>query len=303
MAAKDKIAIVICSDDLTGSWISQEDEALRNALAERNLDFTQVAWDDQDACWEDYSAILIRYTFDYVKKAEEFRTWVEERKSIGKPRMWNSPDVILWNAHKRYLEYFRENGVNVPEIVYCEKGSAAPELIEVLSRRGWDKAVVKPAVSCGSYRLFAIETTDARAKQAEFEKYLQEGDMMIQRYVPEIKSNGEYSLMYFDKMFSHAVIKFPADGDFRTSPCLGVIGIEPIDPPKHVLKMADRVVSLVKEDSLLYARVDVIELENGEVTLIELEVIEPVLHLARKEGAADTFVAALVRNMEASSLN
>jgi glutathione synthase/RimK-type ligase-like ATP-grasp enzyme len=292
MTSKVKVAVATCKDDLNCN--GDDEKALKEAFEAKGFDLIPVTWNDQHVNWDDYSAIIVRTIFDYHVRAEEFRRWIEERKLKGQPRMWNSPDIILWNMHKHYLEYFRENGITVPETIVCEQGTTVPDLGNVLHEQKWHMAVVKPAISVLSYRTFVIEPSDAHKKQASFEKYVSEGDMMIQKYVKEIERNGEYSLMYIDNVFSHAVQKFPAEGDFRTDPELGGTA-RLVDPPSCVLKMANKVVSLVKEE-LLYAKVDVVELANGDVTLIEFEVIEPILYLAMEQGAAAKFVDAFMKH-------
>ena len=44
---------------------------------------------------------------------------------------------------------------------------------------------------------------------------------MIQPLVPEIRTNGEISLMFFGGAFSHAVNKRPQAGEFRVQERLG----------------------------------------------------------------------------------
>ena len=41
------------------------------------------------------------------------------------------------------------------------------------------------------------------------------GDAMIQPFISEIEREGEWSLMFIDGEFSHAVRKRPTAGDFR----------------------------------------------------------------------------------------
>jgi hypothetical protein len=44
--------------------------------------------------------------------------------------------------------------------------------------------------------------------------------VMIQPFVEEIQSRGEWSLVFIDSAFTHAVLKRPATGDFRMQPRL-----------------------------------------------------------------------------------
>ena len=60
------------------------------------------------------------------------------------------------------------------------------------------------------------------------------GDVVIQRLVPEIRSHGEISLMFFGGDFSHAVSKRPKAGEFRVQERLGGM-ITRTEPPPTLI--------------------------------------------------------------------
>ena len=112
---------------------------------------------------------------------------------------------------------------------------------------------------------------------------------MCQPFLPEI-FDGELSLVYFNKQFSHALLKVPKKGDFRVQEEFGG-DIIPYTPDKKVIELGDKIMSSV-DDELLYARVDLVPV-NGEYALMELELIEPALYFRTNENAARNFVKAL----------
>ena len=108
--------------------------------------------------------------------------------------------------------------------------------------------------------------------------------------MPEIGA-GEGSLIFIDGEFSHAVLKRPAAGEFRVQYDFGG-RIESLAPAVSLRAFAERVLAVVPY-AWVYARVDVVETGRGP-TLMELELIEPDLFLARAPAAADRLADALV---------
>jgi hypothetical protein len=133
---------------------------------------------------------------------------------------------------------------------------------------------------------------------------------MIQPFVPEIATRGEWSLMFFEGRFSHAVLKRPADGDFRVQQEHGgtSVGAPPpaalVDLGAGVLEAAEAAVRDGSSgprgpgETLLYARVDLVEAAAGPL-LIELELIEPALFLEAHPPAAPALAMALRRRLDA----
>jgi glutathione synthase/RimK-type ligase-like ATP-grasp enzyme len=109
--------------------------------------------------------------------------------------------------------------------------------------------------------------------------------------MPEIQTLGETSFIFFNKKFSHAVNKKPADGDFRIQVQFGG-KYSLIHPDAALIAKAQKIVDSLSEN-LLYARVDGIVIEN-ELHLMEVECIEPDLYLNLSEGALQRFTKAIV---------
>lgn len=108
----------------------------------------------------------------------------------------------------------------------------------------------------------------------------------------EIAETGEWSLMFIDGAFSHAVRKRPGGGDFRVQHELGG-SLEPLSAPDPALALARDVLSAVP-GAWIYARVDVV-LTNGGFLLMELELLEPSLFLEQADGAPQRLADAIER--------
>src|SRR5262249_33937104 len=98
---------------------------------------------------------------------------------------------------------------------------------------------------------------------------------MIQPIIQSVITEGEYSFLFIDAESTHALIRQAKQGDYRIQAAYGgasrAITPEPIDQ-----KQARAVLEALDEPPL-YARVDMVRGADGELLLMELEVIEPFL--------------------------
>ena len=79
----------------------------------------------------------------------------------------------------------------------------------------------------------------------------------IKEFIPEILDLGEFSLIYFNSEFSHAVRKFNKTGDFRINSEMGGDSEELDRTDKHLeilQPFAETVLQVCPYKDLLYAR-------------------------------------------------
>jgi hypothetical protein len=164
-------------------------------------------------------------------------------------------------------------------------------------------------VAAGQAFLTAMLTTGEAACGGELVGGGGGCDMMVQPFVPSVGTEGELSVITVGGAVTHAVVKTPAPGDFRTQEEHGGVpaGV-PVTP--EVRALATQVLAAahascaawvaaggagldggggaadaggpLPADAILYGRLDFLRLpaEGGEVgrwALLELEVIEPCL--------------------------
>jgi hypothetical protein len=272
--------------------LSADDQLLLPPLAARGIRAVPASWDDPVVAWDSYDALVIRSTWNYHTSLDAFRAWIDRIDAAGVPA-WNPPTILRWNASKTYLRDLATRGVDVVPTQWIAEG-AGTELAGVLADAGWSDAVVKPAVSASAYETWRI--TDGRLTtkdQSRFRKLVaRPGGAMVQRFVPELTTNGEWSLMFIAGEYSHAVLKRPRVGDFRVQHEHGG-SAEPLAPPAHVLGAARQITTRIP-GRWLYARVDGVEIE-GRFVLVELELLEPSLFLKSDASAADRFAEAIDR--------
>lgn len=252
-----------------------------------------VCWDDPSADWRDYDAVVLRSTWDYHKRIARFNEWLQTLADDG-VTVFNPLDVIRWNSDKRYLIDLQRRQVEIVPTALITRERAA-DLPWILESQGWHKAVVKPAISASSHNTWITEQSTAPRDQAKLVAQLLEGDVLVQAFMPEVIREGEYSLVFFNKQYSHAVLKKPRAGDFRTN-----VGGKntAAQPAPALIAQAQKILDLLPRP-LLYARVDGIS-RGGQFVLMELELIEPDLGLAFSKTAPAAFAAAIAQSIQRS---
>jgi len=281
-----RIAFVTSSvkPDFAGNDISVVD-----LLKSSGTEVQPLPWDVDTTTWNSFDLVVIRSCWNYHHHPEKFIQWIDQMER-QKVKMFNPLKIARWNLHKGYLKDLEAKGVSLPETVWLNKGSEA-NLSSIMNERNWKKAVVKPAISATAFNTFLVSKEEASKQQQKFESLIGQADMLVQKFMTEVQEQGEWSLIFFDKKFSHAVIKQPAEKDFRVQNDFGGSAIH-ATPPALVLKQAERIINLIDEP-LLYARVDGVVSEK-KILLMELELIEPTLFLEKENGSAQTFAKAMI---------
>lgn len=267
--------------DLTAS-----DRLAAAALRARGVAVVPAVWTDPSVAWDRFDRVVIRSPWDYYHHRDRFLEWLDRLDAAG-ATVGNPTATLRWNLDKAYL---RELDVPLVPTEWIGRG-ASVDLARILRDRRWDRAVVKPTVSGGATDTWIIGAAATAADQARAAAILDRSGLMVQRFLPEIGTAGEWSLLFFRRRFSHAIIKRPMAGDFRVQVEHGGTAAGAV-PSTALLAQAQRVVDGVAGD-LLYARVDGLEVD-GELWLMELEVLEPDLFLGHSEGAPERFADAVL---------
>jgi hypothetical protein len=199
--------------------ITDDDALVVNALRQHGLTVTAAVWDAPNVDWRGFDAVVLRSVWDYHLKPDLFEHWLRSCAS-DRTTLWNPPSAVLWNMNKRYLLDLAARGINIIPTEYLT-AATQPSLRRVLALRGWDEAVAKPALAAGSHGAWRTSLTRALADQARFAEQVSAQDMLVQPYLSEIATSGEWSLVFFDSEYSHALRKRPAVGDFRVQEHLG----------------------------------------------------------------------------------
>lgn len=279
-----RIALCTWSDP---SYVDPEPPQIAAALRDLGHEAEVVVW-HSGADWASYDLVVIRSTWDYFDRLEEFLAWVDRVGSVT--RIINSPRVIRWNSHKGYLSELGASGVPVLPSLTLPRGASEP--VDRMLATGWGQVVIKPAVDGGA-RLALRAAVDDPAASEHLERLVASGDVVVQPYAASVEQ-GETSLFFFGGEFSHAVRKVPKPGDYRVQAMHG--GSEEVHEPSQGELDVARAAMALAPDDLVYARVDCIDVD-GRPTLMELELIEPDLFLRMAPGSVARFASAVAAQL------
>jgi glutathione synthase/RimK-type ligase-like ATP-grasp enzyme len=275
----------------SAAWagLSPDDRLAAAELSRRGAEVQPAVWDDPEIDWSAFDQAVLRSCWDYHRRLPEFLAWLDRIERSGVP-LWNPPSLVRFNADKAYLVDLAAAGVPVVPTLRLERGAAA-DLAAILDERGWAEAVMKPAVSASAFRTRRLRREEAGDAQTDLTKMLAGSPVLIQPFLPEVQTRGEWSFLFFAGEYSHAVLKRPGEGEFRVQQELG--GSAVLERPDPGLLAQARAVTERISGPWLYARVDGIELEAG-FTLMELELIEPSLFLSSDPEAPGRFADAVM---------
>lgn len=280
---------------LTSSIVSghhPDDTSLAAELTKLGIAASIAVWNDPAVEWHRFDAVVFRSTWDYFKHHASFLRWLDALDRAGIPAI-NSTRTARWNADKRYLLELEALGIPiVPSTIVSGR-----DLERTLATFGSREVVVKPTVSGTAWHTLRGVADSPGLRTAAF-ALPRHFDYVIQPFIEEIVSAGELSLIYIGSMLSHAVVKRPQPGDYRVQGEFGGSS-ERLRPDAAVVASANRVLTAAASlghGDLAYARVDGV-VTGGAFLLMELELIEPYLHLSKQPDAARNLGAQIAHRM------
>lgn len=276
-----------------GAAALDEDMApLLEAFAEAGACAEPAVWDDPAVNWKKFDLTLLRSTWDYAARREEFLAWVE------RTRAKNPADVVRWCTDKRYLLDLAAAWVpTVPTHLILP--GCQPEF-------PFDgDFVVKPAVGAGSMDAARYRHGERAAADEHAQRLLKaKRAVIVQPYLRGIEQRGETGLVFFGDRYSHAIRKGP-----MLRPGAQVAGglflkeeIEAREASKEEREVAERALDALPTSGgrarLWYARVDVAPGLDGRPVVLEFEAAEPSLFFAQRPGSAAAFAASILSRLE-----
>jgi glutathione synthase/RimK-type ligase-like ATP-grasp enzyme len=276
-----------------------DEELLLAVLAERGVRARMADWRDPRERWEAPVPTVIRSTWDYHRHAADFLEWLD--RAARTAPMWNPPGIARWNAHKSYLLDLDRRGCAIVPTELVARGSTRT-LADVLDARGWNDAVLKPAVGAASHGALRVRRDDVARGEAHLAELCTRGDVLVQGYVPAVETSGERAIVWVDGELTHAVRKNPrfSGQEERVS---AAVAIAP-DERNLAMRALAPFEAHARERArgareLLYARVDVVRDADGVPRIMELELIEPSLFLTQYPPALERLVQGLVTRLRA----
>lgn len=290
------------------AWAVDDDAApLVGALAALGIRGAPGVWDDPEVAWEEAALVVVRSTWDYARRREEFLVWADAVSETT--TLLNPAPVLRWNTDKTYLRDLAGAGVPVVPTRFLSADLAEDARRDALAaastwcrRQGAAEMVVKPSVSAGSKDTGRFPGDGADAAGPLVARIAASGrTTMVQPYLASVDERGETGLVFFDGRLSHgfskAALLRPGGETAR-----GLFAVERIEPRRaddDERDVAEAVVAEVERrfGVPLYARVDLVRDDDGTPRLLELELTEPSWFLSTDPGAAGRAAAAVAAHL------
>lgn len=272
--------------------LDPDDRMLVEELRGRGLTVAVAVWNDPRADWASARLCLVRSTWDYHRRYDDFIGWID--RVSAQTAVKNDPHLLRWNAHKSYLLDLERRGVPIVPTLWVRRGD--PRTLREIARvRNWNSVVLKPARGAAAHGVTLVRGEDASldAGQTPFEELLADEDVLVQPYLESVVSYGERALIVICGRYSHAAVKKPFDR-------ILAVNSEPsscVEATAEEVSVAMQAVAAVPGEPL-YARVDLLKDDDGRVRVSEVELIEPTLYFALHAPARRELAAAIERELE-----
>ncbi len=209
------------------------------------------------------------------------------------------PVVLAGHDKGDYLPRLEREGVALVPSRWLPRGWSG-SLAGLLEACGWREAVLKPAIGARSWHTYRVRRDGLRlvitaadgstpAEAVDVDAWLarlaRDGEVCLQQFLPAICRAGEFSAVFLGGRFSHAVAKTVAPG--------GWIAHEGFGGRNRLWQAsaAERRWAAAVEERLRrrfgvlpYARIDGIRDGDGELLLLECELVIPRLFLSDGEA-------------------
>ncbi|HIA36329.1 MAG TPA: hypothetical protein EYN89_06220 [Flavobacteriales bacterium] len=272
--------------------VLKEDGLVQSALEEIGLKVTRVDWADPNFDFSSTRSAIFRTTWDYFHRFEEFSKWLDI--AVTKTKLINPLETIRWNIDKHYLNDLKERGVNVPPTVFIEAGEKVT-LASLHHDHQLNETVLKPAISGAGRHTYKLNQKTTAKHEEIFQNLLKNESMLLQAFQSNVLSKGEVAYMVFGGKFTHAILKKAKRGDFRVQDDFGG-SVELYQPSSEEIAFAENAVSKCRPMPV-YARVDVIYDNNNQLSVTEMELIEPELWFRYCPEAADVLAASVADSL------
>jgi glutathione synthase/RimK-type ligase-like ATP-grasp enzyme len=291
-----RVALLSCRN--LPAW-EVDDRPFAAALTALGVEVETVAW-DADIAWTRFDAAILRTTWDYVGRYEEFLARLDRIAAVT--RLFNPAPVSRWNLDKRYLRELERAGVPSPPTAWIAAGEEI-DLRRWLAGHGARRGFLKPVVGAsasGTLR-FSTSPADLARAAAHLARTPAPWGWMLQPYLESVETQGEVSAIVIDGEITHAVRKVPVPGDYRVQDDHGAKDFA-LEPSTRLVELSRTAVAAARSalhlaEPLLYARVDFLADDNDDLWLTELELVEPSLFFRHGPEAAPRLAEALLQRL------
>jgi O-ureido-D-serine cyclo-ligase len=287
---------------------------LADASRRAGLAVETPCWDDDEVDWSRFDLAVLRSTWDYAERIDEFLDWAQ--RCAARTRLVNSPDVVAWNTDKHYLATLHEAGEAVVPTRFVEPGADASAALETFlgdearaldvgePHGPVDEFVVKPSIGAGSRDAARYRRDDRDAALSHLVRLVdaERRSALLQPYLQSVDAQGETALVYFCDEPSHAICKGPLlrRGGGLVAGLFAPEQITAREPTAEERRLAAAAHVAIPFPTPLYARIDMIHDARGVPVVLELELTEPSLFFTHAPGSADRFARLLCEELQST---
>ena len=253
------------------------------ALAACGVSVDVVNWDDPLVAWPSYERVVLRSTWDYSERFEEFLGWLARVDVVTEIR--NPLPMVRWSLDKHYLAELDAAGVPVVPTTFVEPGENRP-LPEGLF-------VIKPSIGAASRDVRSFQGDHLEAARAHVSRLHARGiTALVQPLIGSVAREGEYPLVFLGEDYSHAAVRHVTHVPHDDSGHSGHSDHSETSRPHRALDgqvaVAQAAMEFVTERFGVptYARVDLVNDDDGRPCVLEVEVAEPSLFVLEGGPAA-----------------
>ncbi|MDH3905138.1 MAG: hypothetical protein OEV03_04405 [Gammaproteobacteria bacterium] len=275
-------------DDIS-DFVSDADLSIA-PMAELGWEVEMVPW-RRDVDWSDYDLVYICTPWDYQEDVAAFLD-VLEAVEHSSAQLVNSVELVRWNLEKTYLSELEMRGADIVPSLFFDRFDA-DRVAACFDAHNTGKVVLKPVVGANSDHIFVVTDPLTDEVVDELRQTYERRPFFVQPFIDSVQSEGEYSLFFFSGGYSHAILKKPRAGDFRSQEEHGA-DILSIEAPEALVETARHVLGVVNPRPV-YVRADFVRGRGERFLLMELELIEPALYFRTDPGSASRFARALTR--------
>lgn len=265
---------------------------LRRALERRGMTARRVSWRSLGTNWDQYDAAIVATLGGCVEDSESFLAVLAGIEANG-CGLINSLQTILWNANPNSCADLTASGV---EIVPSQSVMALAS--DVCARLTDDSESHGLLVRQNS--IVGIEGCSFLPNRAEQPDPVESADdltgLWLQSAPRALFEEGLWTFVFVQDELVHTALRLvrPDPGTrLAFSPAT-----HPTEPDLADLECAARVVASVPVRSA-YTRVDMVRQFDGQLSLLDLDLIAPQMFLAETEDGADRLAAAVETFLQA----
>ncbi len=283
MPVSPRIALATCEElpDL-----DPDDQPLVGLFHKMGIEATPAIWSDPIINWAAFDHIIVRNTWDYTNRLEEFLAWAKMHES----RIHNSYEILVWNSNKIYLKDLSDAGFPIVDTQFVTDPLSDWEVPPL------GDFVVKPTVSAGSQDTMRFRTSDLdshdRAQDLMTRIISRGKTAMVQPYLVTVDEIGETAQLFIGGEYSHAIRKGPllvpnVEG-IKEHGLFLKEDISPRDPRPEQRELAAAVIDHISQrfGVPLYARVDLLDDSEDKPVILEIELVEPSMFFATAPESA-----------------